>query len=173
MEEPERPKRKWETGLILGIIALLINIITVSVYINQTRIMRSQQHVAAWPYLEWRAIFNEDDGFSLNIRNNGLGPALIKSVRIKVDGKEFANMDSLFVQHLGTSYFPHLQSGVQNRVLPAGESVKRVEVTDIDWAWKLFELIQYHQFEYEICYESVYGDAWISKGLEVEEGKCK
>lgn len=166
-------KSKINTGLLVGIIAIVINIITASVYIYQTQIMQSQQHASVWPYLEWRSYYNDFDGFGLRIKNNGVGPALIKSSQLSVDGKNIEVLDSLFVAVLGTTQFPHITSNIDNRVIPAGESVMLVRTKNLEWGAKLYYKLQEHQFEMNICYESIYGDQWTCSGLEVEDGKCK
>lgn len=173
MKSKKETKRKADTGLIVGIIAIVINIITVTVYMYQASIMQRQQHASAWPYLEWLPTFNEIDGFKIELSNNGTGPALIKSVTIKVNGQKVENMDSLCVKLIGTDYFPHLIGTVQNRVLPPGRTIKSITVENPEWAGKLFLALQNNIFEYEICYESIYGDQWICKGTTVVEGTCE
>ena len=77
---------------------------------------------------------------TLKIRNNGIGPAIIKSVSIQLDGEEMANFDSLFVKLQGTARFPHVSSQVQNRVLPAGDSIMPIVIRDDIWAERRYEL---------------------------------
>lgn len=172
-EIPERPKRKLETGLVLGIIALLINIITVSIYISQTSIMRSQQRASAWPRLEWRIAYIQDQEFALEVTNNGIGPALINSVEIKLDGEKLEHLDSTYTTLMGGKNFPHLSTQLENRVIPAGKTIRPLEIQDTLLASNFFFTLQQHQLEYNICYESVYGEQWTCTGLTVEKGKCK
>ena len=166
------PKPKIETGLILGIIALLINIITVSIYISQTSIMRSQQRAAAWPRLEWRIAYIQGEEFMLEVSNNGIGPALINSVEVKLDGKLLPHLDSTYTTLMNTRNFPHLASQLENRVIPAGKSLKPLVIRDPELASNFFFTLQQHQLEYNICYESVYGEQWICTGLTAEKGPC-
>jgi hypothetical protein len=170
IETPATPKR--DIGLWVGIMAIAINIITVSVYMYQAHIMQTQQHASAWPYLEWLPSFNEET-YYIEITNNGIGPAIIKNVDIRLDDTHYATIDSLFVQLIGTDYFPHYTSTVQNRVLPAGKSIRIFQVNDTKWAGTIFSEMRKHEFKLSICYESIYGDAWTSEGREVTESKCK
>jgi hypothetical protein len=171
MEQEEKPKDKPDRGLIIALIAIVINVVTVSVYIYQARIMQTQQHVSAWPYLEW--LFYQDDGLYIQVNNNGIGPALIKSVHLKLDGKEVPSFDSLVNLITGPRQIPVWFSTVQNRVLPAGQSIRALHVKDKDLANKVYQGLQEHSFEFEVCYESIYGDAWTTKGIDVMESKCK
>lgn len=173
MKRSKEKKRRADTGLWVGVIAIFINVVTVSVYMYQAKIMQSQQHASAWPYLEWLAIFNEVDGFRMEVSNNGTGPAVIKGVTIRVNGQEIENIDSLCVKLIGTDYFPHFTGTVRNRVLPPGRTLKPIVVEHLEWAGKLFQAFQGNLVEYEICYESIYGDQWICKGTTVVEGTCQ
>ncbi|PHN04865.1 hypothetical protein [Flavilitoribacter nigricans] len=170
--ETKPPKRKIETGLLLGIIALLINIITVTIYISQTSIMRSQQRASAWPRLEWEIGYIQDEEFALEVTNNGIGPALIKSIAIKLDGETLDHLDSTYTRLMGGKNFPHLSNPLENRVIPPGKTIRPLEIGDPILASNFFFTLQQHQLEYSICYESVYGEQWTCNGLTVEKGKC-
>lgn len=50
--------KRIDPGVWIGISAVLINIITVAVYVYQARIMQQQQHTSSWPYIEWLPSFN-------------------------------------------------------------------------------------------------------------------
>ena len=139
----------------------------------QANIMQEQQHASSWPYLEWLAVFNEVDGFRMEVSNNGTGPAIIKNVNIKVNGVSVETIDSLCVNLIGTDYFPHIIGSVQNRVLPPGRIILPIKVVNLEWAGKLSQAFRNNRIEYDICYESIYGDQWICKGTTVIEGSCQ
>lgn len=170
--QTEKKTEKRDLGLWIGIMAIVINIITVSVYMYQAHIMQEQQHASAWPYVEWLPSFNEET-YYVEISNNGIGPAIIKNVDIRLDDKHFPHIDSLFIELIGTDYFPHYKSTVENRVLPAGKSIRLFQVNSAKWAQQVFDKMLTHEFKLSICYESIYGDAWTSEGREVTESKCK
>ena len=169
-EATTTPKR--DIGLWVGMMAVVINIITVSVYMYQAHIMQTQQHASAWPYLEWLPSFNEET-YYIEITNNGIGPAIIKNVTIELDGESFPSIDSLFVRLIGTSYFPHLTSTVRNRVMPPGKSIRLFQIDEEKWVYTVFSEMRKHEFKMRICYESIYGDAWTSEGIAVVESRCK
>lgn len=169
-ETTASPKR--DIGLWIGIMAIVINIITVSVYMYQAHIMQTQQHTSAWPYLEWLPSFNEET-YYIEITNNGIGPAIVKNVSIELDGKPFPTIDSLFVQLIGTSYFPHYVSTVQNRVMPPGKSIRLFQINSEKWVDTVYSEMRKHELKLSICYESIYGDAWTSEGIEVIKSRCQ
>ena len=163
-------KKKLNVALIIAILALLINIITVSIYVYQAAIMREKQHASVWPHIEWVTSYIEGKGFSLTVTNNGVGPALIKNTTMHFNGEEVMNLDSLFSKSIGTTQFPHIYRVVRNRVLAPGEKIVLIEVEDSLWAEKLiYQLASRNNFSYEIIYESIYGQKWVSKGFKVEE----
>lgn len=103
-------KKKLNVALIIAVLALVINIITASIYIYQASIMRDEQHAAVWPHVEWiiSYIQEEDKGFSLTVKNNGVGPALIKDASMKFNGEEVVSIDSLLVKAVGTTKLPYV-----------------------------------------------------------------
>lgn len=163
--------KRIDPGVWIGISAVLINIITVAVYVYQARIMQQQQHTSAWPYVEWLPSFNEETYF-MEISNNGIGPAIINNVQIELNGEKMESIDLLFEKLLGTSYFPHITSTIKNRVLPAGKSLRLFQINDQKWAGQVFVALQKQSFTISICYSSIYGDSWVSTGINVSSGPC-
>lgn len=161
-------KKKINSALLIAILALTINIITASIYIYQASIMREEQHAAVWPHVEWGLHYVQDESFYLEVKNNGVGPALIKESQMKLNGTIATSIDSLLVLTVGTRTLPHVYGVIDNRVLAPGESIKLIKVTDQLWAERLFyELYHSNEFEFCINYESIYGQKWISEGYEV------
>ena len=134
--------------------------------------MQKQQHASVWPYIEWKSVYNQIEGFKLNVSNNGIGPALIINKTIKLNGELEPNLDSLFSKLIGTSKFPHLTDNIQKKVLPANSSINIFKTTDPKWSELLFVAFQNNNFEMEICYESIYKDKWTSTGNDVKESNC-
>lgn len=164
-------KKKLNVALLIAILALAINIITASIYIYQASIMREEQHAAVWPHIEWGMSYIQDEGFSIRVKNNGVGPALISEANMKFNGQEVPGLDSLLRLAIDTATrkIPHLSGVVENRVLSAGESIKLIKVEAGFWAELLYyNLTSKNEFEYSIYYESIYGQKWVSKGFEVE-----
>lgn len=75
-------KKKVNTALIIATLALAINIITASLYIYQASIMREEQHAAVWPQIELGLHYIQDEGFYLEVKNNGVGHLLIKETEM-------------------------------------------------------------------------------------------
>lgn len=173
MAKSKTPKKKIDSGVLIGIIAIIINLITVSVYIYQANIMQTQQYVSAWPYLEWTMRYNNTEGLEIVVSNNGIGPAIIKGERISLNGQVMSKWDSVIVEIAGTRLLPFSRSYANNRVVPAGASLSVLKVNDPRWSEIIYFDSTFQQtFEYQLCYESVYGESWVTKGLEVIEAEC-
>lgn len=163
-------KKKLNVALMIAILALVINIITASIYIYQASIMREEQHATVWPHIEWRISYVQGEGFSISVKNNGVGPALINDTEMMLNGEIVPNIDSLLRMAVDSTKIPFISGVVENRVLAAGESMTLIKTKDRYWAERLFyELTANNEFEYSVYYESIYGQKWVSRGFEVEE----
>ncbi len=165
-------RKTINNGVIIGLIAILINLVTVFVYIYQTDLMQEQQKASVWPYVEWQYTYNQNEGFKIVISNKGIGPALITHKRIKLNNKVQPNLDSLIAELVGTSQIPHYKNDFQKKVLPANSSFYLVRSTDAKWSELLFMACMENKLEMELCFESVYKDQWISTGSEVMKKNC-
>src|SRR3954451_4974269 len=70
--------------------ALGISALALAVGAYQTRLMQTQARASVWPYLVSGfnyADFGERQGFELHIQNNGVGPAIVQSTVVTLDGK--------------------------------------------------------------------------------------
>lgn len=160
-----------KTELVVAFAAIFVSTASLFVYLYQARIMQIQQHVSVWPYVEWLPSWG-DHGLYLEVTNKGIGPALVKKVTIKLDGKEVRNLSELFL-HLTDSAFQDFgYSTVQGRVIAAGEQVRAFDIGDKATADRIREELNKRSFEYEICYCSVFNDCWVSRGTQIIESNC-
>jgi hypothetical protein len=171
MNEAAPSKRKLDIGLV----AIAINIVTVSVYLYQAHIMQKQQHTAVLPYVEW-LYSNANDQFLISVENKGIGPAFVKEVTLKLDDEEMGSNSELFKKLLGTSGFKFSNSTVARRVISPGEKIEMVHVYDSIQAHAISSLLQgnnsTHKLELNICYCSVYNDCWTTDGNTSIESSC-
>ena len=165
-------RRKVNSGVVIALIAVLINLITLVVFISQTNLMQEQQKAAVWPYVEWRYTYNEVDGFKIIVSNNGIGPALISKKRITLNNEVQPNLDSLVSKLVGNSQIPHFRNDFQTKVLPANSSIYLLRSDDPKWSELLFMACREKKLEIALCYESVYSEQWISTGSDVIRSNC-
>jgi hypothetical protein len=168
----EKIKKKIDIGLLVGLGAIGISVATLFVYIYQARIMQSQQHASVWPYVEW--YHSNVGGIYVEVKNKGIGPAIIKSATLRVGGKVVENIDELFTEMIGDHEgMAFVTSYIGGRVMSPGESFRVFVVTDSAYLHKLDSAFNARQFEMEICYCSIYKDCWTSKGIQVVDGACQ
>jgi hypothetical protein len=102
----------FRLDLVIAVCALLISTLataaswwqTRATY-QQTQIIEEQLSAQVWPYVSFGEGIN-GDADSFTIENDGLGPAVIRSVAMFVDGRERTS----FVDVLHAVLGPHLQA---------------------------------------------------------------
>ncbi|MCC5928701.1 MAG: hypothetical protein JJU28_05590 [Cyclobacteriaceae bacterium] len=159
--------------MFIAVFAIFISLSTLFVYIYQSSLMKQQQQMSVWPYLSYGPSWGYDY-FRLNLINKGIGPAIVKSFEISYDGKKLENIhelmllvpDSLRSEYMYSALWPGM-------VIMAGEEVSMFKTTDPKTVQYIVENLINDKIYMDICYSSVYGDTWVSYGLNVEESKCK
>jgi hypothetical protein len=152
------------TDRILGISAIMISLATFAIYAIQTNLMQKQQKVSVWPNLtmEIGLWYSEKEPyFNCQIKNKGIGPAVIEEVNIIYKGKKYdclEDIDDAEMKNLNITY----SCMSRGEVIPAGGFffvvglVKGATVEDVKKLGKFFK----QDVQYEIIYKSVYDEYW-------------
>lgn len=167
MSETQQPKpsRGFSREMIVALSANAVSIITLLIFIYQTNLMREQQHISVWPYLEWLpSCCSEEFGAYIQVENKGIGPAAVQSVTVRLNGKEMNSVEELFTEAIGHNDFFYYTSTVESRVLAPGEKIKMIAIPDKETAFKVDSTLRRKGLEIEICYCSVYEDCWTCTG---------
>jgi len=94
-KKPKRKKKFWTSEKILGLSAMFMSAATLVVLLYQTNLMRKQQYMSVYPYLEMMGHGFPGPNYRYTLTNNGVGPALIKKVSVhhqdKVYEEDIAN----------------------------------------------------------------------------------
>lgn len=163
--------------MIVGIAAIVVSVMTMFVYIFQAGIMMDQQHMSVWPYVEWSETYinSEDQEFYIEVFNKGVGPAIVKDVKLTLDGKKYDNYPDVLQELLGGKEILdslwRLYSPVNHRVLAPGEQLKVFYVKN--WKGARIPEIDIKRLTFSICYCNIYDDCWTTRGLVVEESECE
>jgi hypothetical protein len=80
---------------VVAICALLMSSVTAGAMVYQTRVLEEQFSATVWPYLAINEFYGEKN-LELHVTNEGVGPALIRSAQLVVDGKPMAGWDQRF-----------------------------------------------------------------------------
>ena len=84
-------KKKWWQGpeIIVALSAVVVSVCALAVTTYEASLARRQHEISVWPWLE--VSFSNVAGYTLSVENKGVGPAIVKGVRVAVDGKVVRN----------------------------------------------------------------------------------
>jgi hypothetical protein len=182
--EEKKPKF-WNIEIMVGIMATIVSLCALIVSVTQTRIMREQQYAQVWPNLTygvWKTNTFPDSTaeFEFHLNNKGVGPAIIKDVKMVYKGEIFEDQDRyrLFQKMIkDTSQILFGFGSVEkNKVMLAGEDHTMWGFGRSKNTHKIINEIWTSRHEgyldIVICYQNIYGKTWIlHNGNETEE--CK
>lgn len=146
---------RWDA--LAAIIASLVGLLALAVAGYTAYIQRQQVSAQVWPYLMWASSDTQSEYMWIN---KGVGPAIVKSTQVLVDGKPqrdwSAVMHSLQVVPQG-----YEQSTFNHNVVSAGETLQWLIFKDHD-QFKVFRSAARHRMDFKVCYCSTLGDCWVN-----------
>ena len=78
--------RAFRLDFFLACAAVLVSALTAGTLIYQTRVIGDQFAATIWPYLSLGTTY-DPNGETIELVNDGLGPALVRSAQLEVDGR--------------------------------------------------------------------------------------
>ena len=171
--------KKWSSDNWISLVAIVASIGTLFTVVYQTNLYRQQQYASVLPYLEmWNSSpGREGESYKYILINNGIGPALIREVKIHyqdsiydMDPARFALQVIKPLDSLTNYTYSNIGSG---RLVPAGREIALIGVEKDTINARLLRswMGQTNSVQVEIIYESVYGERWSIKGLASEPKK--
>ncbi len=158
--EGRRTRRFLKPEMIMAMAAVVMSVCALVVSVVQVRIMREQQKAAVWPYPEIGFSYNEE-GLMLSFTNKGIGPALVKTVEITLDGEIKKQWPEVLAAIL-TEVPNYSYSTIRDRVFPAEKGVRVLLLPSGPDALKVRDALRSGavRLGFLICYCSVYDDCW-------------
>jgi hypothetical protein len=153
---PVKPRRERYWDALAAVIAAAIGVLALLVSGYTAYIQRQQVRAQVWPYL---LVGNYDPEHVVGVLNKGVGPAIVGSVQVFIDGKPQRGWNRTF-QALGLPSDDLMISTVSGNVISAGERVVAIKVAD-EAAYRNFRRELGKRFGIEICYCSTLGECWI------------
>ncbi len=163
--------------MFLAISAILISCISLYVAFVQGDLSRKMLAASSWPLLRYETGNVADDGkptINMDIRNEGVGTAVVDSFRVFYRGKEEASPYSLLEDCCGyrvKSIDPTAATRgapatnlIQQSVIRSGDRkvYLTIDLTDGNKdVWRRLDQVRF-QIKFEGCYCSVLGDCWRS-----------
>jgi hypothetical protein len=87
-------ERRLRLDFIIALCALLISLVAAAAAVYQTHVIAQQFSATVWPYVSFD-ITNSPWEFDAELRNDGLGPAIIRSASITLDGKPQPSLEKI------------------------------------------------------------------------------
>lgn len=147
---------RWEAFGV--IIASLVGLLALLVSGYTAYIQRQQVRAQVWPHL---SIAYQDQAYKLSVFNKGVGPAIVRSVEVTVDGKPQPDWEHA----LAAMSLPHAESDyghstLATAVLSPGDALA-VLVFDEKTKYQHFRTAMSAHGLVNICYCSTLGDCWL------------
>ncbi|MGB5228607.1 MAG: hypothetical protein WBN55_10110 [Eudoraea sp.] len=168
-------KFKWNSDKIVSLSAMSISVLTLIIFIYQTNLMSKQNYLSILPYVQI-SISNDTakNTFSLDIKNHGVGPAIIESVIIYYKGEkhDLREYDNYLYNYL-KSEMPVLDSVKffstssldKGIAIPANTNYNVFKVLDSEKDYELIasslDKLVKQGLRYEIIYRSIQNERWM------------
>lgn len=164
-------KKFWTVEKIVAFSAMFISVLTLYIFIRQTNLIETQNHLSTMPYLLFDVSKNgEKNLFSIDLVNYGVGPTIIENKRIFYKGEsyemgivEFLQKNILGMERDSINVISSstIRSGI---AIPANGRRNIVTIGGDEKSYqgflKIFQEIQSEEFNYQIEYKSIYDDHW-------------
>jgi hypothetical protein len=155
----------WDFDRIASCSAIFVAVIALGVAVYEARVTREHQEISVWPRL---TLYNTDiakvrDGynnFGSYVKNDGIGPALIKKISFKFKGEEHLTLGSVLRKVLPQKKDLILSTDkkVIEVVLPGKEAMLVTTNLTTDERSILYQLRD--DVSVEFCYCSLYNSCW-------------
>ncbi len=161
--------RGVRVDLVIAVCALLVSSLATAASWWQTRVVQQQLSAQVWPYLELSETI-DGDTVQVLLVNNGLGPAILRSLVASVDGKPRGGTIGVLHAILGPHVFKRVRKGERTAlslstsgpgsVIRAGDSAKLFSLTNRRFAPLI--LRAYPRTEFRTCYCAIVpGTCWL------------
>ena len=170
-------EKAFRLDFFVAIAALTVSVLTSVTLLYQTRIIGQQYAATIWPYLSTGST-SDPDGIAVTVANDGLGPALIESAQLSVDGASvpswgayFARLTldptvrAFFVKTRRLSAAGKLPPGahITTGSLGPGTTIRpgdKVTILQVHLPGLPLPAMLHHAFALDLCYCSLNGSCW-------------
>lgn len=157
------------TDRIVSICAIVAAIAAVGVAAYEATTNREYQRLSVWPRLQQYNSFVTGDAYTRTVANYGIGPALIRTVEMTVDGKTCRTwsevLRALTGKKLPGLIYSSLHHGI---VILPGKEINTLKIPPGEDAALVSQQMQTDRLAIKICYSSLYGEMWLSDSTKEE-----
>jgi hypothetical protein len=148
-----RKSRNWNVSVVVG---TLVGLLALMVSSYTAVIQRQQVRAQVWPYL---LASNDDPEQAIEVLNKGVGPALVRSVQVWIDGRPQRSWDAA-LQTLGIPPHGYQNSTLNENVLSAGEQITWIRIAERS-TYLRFRDAYRTRIGMAVCFCSTLGDCWV------------
>ncbi|MET0231860.1 MAG: hypothetical protein ABW186_13080 [Rhodanobacteraceae bacterium] len=152
---------------LTSLLALAVSIFALAIGAWQTRLMQGQARASVWPHLSIGYTYNsrtDENGFVWNVDNNGVGPALVQTVRVTLDGKPMKTWKDVLKALGFTGEMRVSTTTFSGDVIPPSlnreTTVAAIRINEAAPAVVFKNGVD--RFRMDICYCSIYDDCWVA-----------
>jgi hypothetical protein len=164
--------RPWyqEPETFVAVAALIVSVSAVAVGLYEASLQRAHDRAEVWPHVEVGTFTTPTDA-TVYLENTGVGPAVVNSIVVTVDGKPRRNWEDVVTALFGDeapARFGH--ETVLDHSLRAGDKVVVLDFStaSIPEFWDHIRRVGI-----TVCYASVFGDHWELDAPRLGGGKLK
>jgi len=163
---------------LIGAPAMLISVGVAYFTFVQAEATKKMQQADAWPFLSYgtsnSGISEKGERMiSLNLSNNGVGPALLGPIEIRYQGQPVRDPRDLltkccgFQPNGGLNLSTSPSSGIVAR---PGESVKFMQVAETPTSKALWDRFETERWKLQVrsCYCSIFDECWTIEGAQAK-----
>lgn len=167
-------RREIRYDAVAAVIAALVGMLALAVAAYTAYIQRQQVSAQVWPYLMWA---NSDNQMEFMWINKGVGPAIVKTAQVLVDGKPQRDWTAV-MRSLRLDPMKFGQSTFNGNVLSAGETLDWLKFMDHASFQRFRDAGRRSKLVFKVCYCSTLGDCWVNdtsrgdENVRVPVGKC-
>jgi hypothetical protein len=133
----------------------------------EARINREYQRISVWPRIQQSSSFIPGQPYLRVVSNVGVGPALIRSVQVSVDGEPRRTWPEIIQVLVGQPVRGHVYTSLKaGSVVLASKDINVLELPPGEEAKLFWEQIGTPRVSIQICYSSLYGESWVSDSRE-------
>jgi hypothetical protein len=153
----------------VALAALVVSLSAVVVGIYEASLQRAHDRAEVWPHVEV-GTFTTPTNATVYLENTGVGPAVINSIIVTVDGKprrDWPEVVTVLFGDAAPARFGH--ETVRDHSLRAGDKVVLLDLpAGVPGFWD-----QVGRVGVTVCYASVFGEHWELAGPKLGGGKIE
>jgi len=153
--------KKWykQPEMIVAWSAMFISLLALLATMYEANLERENQLLSIWPRLVVQAHISDKRGYSIEVSNKGLGPAIVKTAKITLDSKVQDSWKDVFDELKLAGSFSLITNPLSSAVISQNETIYVVKVDGAQAGYKASKGSP--RIGLEVCYCSVYDDCWV------------